>query len=134
MSGLILSGPRAGQTPTARPDALLQKAFPSPPTATRSFRVDETLAALFEVYRGTSASKDPLRVVTSIVDADGEVRSRSEEQLTKGSESQIVQNVSLPLAGLPSGRYTLRVEAFSGNVDRSITRQVPFSVVPADVR
>jgi hypothetical protein len=134
MSGLILTAPRAGQMPTARPDAVLQKALPSPPSGARTFRSDETITALVEVYRGTSAGTDRMDVVTTVVDADGQVRFRSENQGTDGGVPNFAGVVPVSLAGLPPGPYTLRLAAHPRNApQRAATREVPFEILAADV-
>ena len=134
MSGLILTAPRAGDMPTARPDAALQKVLPSPPTGTRSFRPDETVTTLVEVYRGTSVAADRMDVVATVVDADGQVRFRSEEQGTDGGAPNVTGVVAVSLAGLRPGPYTLRLEARPRNApQRAATRAVPFEILAPGV-
>ncbi|MPY90918.1 MAG: VWA domain-containing protein [Luteitalea sp.] len=135
MSGLVLTGPSAGQMPTARPDAQLHGVLPSPPTGARSFHPDQTLTAFFEVYRGATAGTGAIEVLTTVHSADGRVRFRSEEQSSAGAGGDFAGAVPISLAGLPPGQYTLRIEARPGNgEDRVARRQAAFEIVAADAR
>jgi hypothetical protein len=134
ISGLVLTTPRAGAVPTARPDAVLQKVLPSPPTAARSFRAGETLTAFFELY-GAAISRSDVDVVTMVRDADGRTRFRAEAQRSGGPGELSRLLVPVALADLPPGTYTLAVEARQRSAsDRFATREVPFEVTAVQSR
>jgi hypothetical protein len=148
MSGLVLTGTRAAQTPTAEPDPVLAKVLPSPPTSRRFFDPTDTLTLHFEVYAsavaspagsnagvqgvetGTLAGVD---LITMIRDADGRVRFRLEEQFSdKEMQEQggaFGYAARLPLADLTPGRYVVRVEAKSTRApNRVVARDLPFEI------
>jgi hypothetical protein len=133
MSGVVLTAPRAAQTPTARMDPLFQGVLQSPPTTRRTFGAEETLTALVEVYGTTAAMRAGLDLLTTVRGADGRVRFSTVAQ--GGADERAAQDtaaayaIAVPLAGLPPGPYTLRIEARprSGN-EQIAFRELPFEI------
>jgi VWFA-related protein len=130
ISGLVLTTSGAADMPTARPDAGLQKALSTPPTASRRFRRDETMTVLFEVY-GSPIGRADLEVVTTVKGADGRGLFRSESQGAGGEAgggNRLI--VPIALADLAPGRYTVGVEARDRRAPgRLATRAVPFEII-----
>ena len=135
ISGLVLTTTRAAAVPTARPDVVLQKVLPSPPTTARSFRPGDTITAFFELY-GTAVSRSDVDVVTTVRGADGATRFRSEAQRSGGTAGNVSRLlVPVALTDLPPGSYTLAVEARQRSApDRSARREVPFEITDAKGR
>ena len=135
LSGLVLTTARAAALPTARPEAVLQKVLPSPPTTSRTFRSGETITAFFEVY-GPAISRSDVDVVTTVRGADGSTRFRSEGKRS-GSSAGDVRGLTVPvvLSEVPPGMYTLTVEARQRSGPAlSVIREIPFAISGADGR
>jgi VWFA-related protein len=119
ISGLLITSPLAAQSPTipGNPDGGLYKALPGPPTATRTFRSQEELALLAEVYDNETKSHS-VDITTSLRADDGREVFKQEDQRNsselggkKGSGYGYTARV--PLKGLSPGLYVLKVEARS---------------------
>jgi hypothetical protein len=135
ISGLLLTSSAAAETPTARPDAILQTALPTPPTAERRFRSGETIATLFEVY-GEAIGRADVDVVTTVRGTDGRVRFRSEAKGSGGTAEHMSRLVvPVALTDLLPGPYVLAVEARQRSAPgRSTIREVPFEVTAVEGR
>jgi hypothetical protein len=133
ISGLAIAAPSAAGIPTPRMDPVFEGALPSAPTATRTFSSDETLTLFFEVYRQASAGAAPVDLSTTVLDADGRVVFRSQDQVggdkVQGGDTGFGYTVQVPLAQVPPGVCTLRVEARSRtSAGLAVVREVPFIV------
>jgi hypothetical protein len=132
MSGLLLTS-RAGTTiPTARPDAILQRAMPAPPVALRVFPKDDELLVFAEIYDRTAATPHNVDITTTVTARGGTVvwkqsdeRSSRELQGTNGGYGHTVR---VPMRDIDPGRHVLTVEGRS-RLGHTTSRQVPFEVV-----
>jgi VWFA-related protein len=128
LSSVVL-GATAG-TLTA-PRDFVATLLPIVPTAQREFARTDRFLGFLRVYQGTSR-RDPLlpvRLRSSVLDAKGDVVATEAAVLAAAQfekERTAEHYISLPLAGLASGEYLLRIEAEMGTY--SAGRAVRFSV------
>ena len=133
ISGLVIAAPRTAGIPTPRADPVFEAALPSAPTGTRTFYPDETLTVLCEVYRQGTGASGSVALGARVTDADGRVRFNSQDQVAAekvaGGSAGFGYSVQIPLAEMPPGLYTLRVEARLRTApDQSVHRDVPFEI------
>ena len=112
MSGVMLTSSRAGKVPNAPPIASSRfaRSLPGPPSLSRSFREDEVLNVLTEIYVREKTLND-VTVATTIKTIEGQELRRQE---TRRTGAQISSNngvypytATILLANLPVGRYVL---------------------------
>lgn len=134
MSGLLLTSRSVANTPTVRPDPILQRAMPAPPVALRMFPQDDEVLVFAEIYERTVATRHSVDITTTVTASGGTVvwkhsdeRSSSELQGANGGYGHTVR---VPMSGLQPGRYVLNVEAHS-RLGQTVAREVPFEVVAA---
>jgi hypothetical protein len=115
MSGVTLTSGFASRTPTANPDPEYRDVLPASPSARREFPAGDTLSLFTEVYDNQRA---PHRVAirTTLTGDDGRVvftsaDERRSEELAGSRGGGFGHTATVPLAGMPPGRYVLRVEA-----------------------
>ena len=117
MSGLMITSASAGRIPTIRADSELKDILPAPPTTTREFRPDDTLALFTEVYDNQAETPHSVDITTTVRGNDGGVvfsdrQERSTKEL-QGARGGFGHTVEIPLRGVQPGAYVLRVEARS---------------------
>ena len=132
MSGLLLTSRAGTITPTARADALLQRAMPAPPVALRAFPKDDEVLVFAEIYDRTAGTPHTVDITTTVTANGGKAvwkhsdeRSSSELQGASGGYGHTVR---VPMSGIEPGRYLLTVEARS-RLGHTAMRAVPFEVV-----
>jgi hypothetical protein len=132
MSGILVASAAALQTPTVRPDKLLDGVLPGPPTTRRSFPAGDELTVLAEVYDNRLGQPHELEITIGVWNEQGVERFRMTETATAEqlkARAGVFRAVrKIPLNLIP-GRYTLTVDA--GRRDRPekrITRAIPFQV------
>jgi hypothetical protein len=131
LSGLLLTGSRAPETPTANADEEIRTLLPAPPSTDRSFGRNVLIAWLAEVYwKGTE--RQELAVTTTIVAADGhEVMRRelprADAQPPEGSDRIRVSNRT-SLEGFLPGEYMLKIEARIAGSSDTVSRDARFRV------
>jgi VWFA-related protein len=132
MSGLALSSTHTGDALTVSPHRRIDVSLPAAPTTVREFDTDDALTLFAEVYENRRRPHT-VTVTTELRDGTGRVVDSHETmQGTDGApRATSVYAVSphLRLAGLPAGRYLLRVEARS-SLDREprSSREIPIVV------
>lgn len=133
ISGLAIASPRTAGMPTVRVDPIFQTSMPSAPTGARTFYPEETLTVLFEVYRAGTASAGTVDLTTSVHDADGGMRFKSDAQVQleglAGGGAGFGYTAQVPLEAMSPGKYTLRVEVRPrAGREEPVVREVPFAV------
>ena len=136
MSGIALASASAGRFPTASPDPSMNEfkdVLPSPPSASREFPRQDTLAIFAEVYDNAVKTPHRVEITATVLADDGKVvhtnsdmRKSDELQGTTGGYGYTTK---IPLLNLPPGRYVLRLTATSllGKPE-PVTREVEFRV------
>jgi hypothetical protein len=121
---------------TPNPDAELKEVFPTPPVVTRQFSPADTLALFAELYDNSTQAVHTDTIVTTLRDArDGRTVFESRDQFeASGKVQSLAHRMQLPLKGLGSGIYVLRVEATSTIGTQSAHREVLFEVTDSAPR
>ncbi len=133
ISGIALTSASVSRTVTANPDPGFKDVLPAPATATREFPRGDTLALFAEVYDNHATARHNVAIKTSVLAGDGQVvftagDSRSTDDL-QGKTGGFGYTASIPLAGMPPGRYLLRVEAQAQvSNSASVSRELEFRV------
>ncbi len=131
LSGVVLSGERAGQVPSPRSDAILAKWLPGTPVTQREFQQADTLTAVAEVYLGRAEKTGRVALAARVFDAGGRQVFEQETAFggagEKGAASH-AQIVTIPLTAFAPGLYTLRFEATPASAGQAARREVVFSV------
>ena len=121
----------------AAEDLLLRDALPAPPTATREFAPDETLALFVEVYdnsgRAKGSAPNTLELAARLYNADGEVVRQATERRSAAAARRPSGGhgftLRLPLDRPPAGSYVLRIEASSTRSPGEVVRRsIPIRV------
>ena len=118
MGGLLLSAPSAQQTFTAVADEAVAKLLPGAPTSRREFTQSDTLSLLTEIYdNDSSRSLRNVDIAVRLTSETGTEAFAAKDSIANGGADS-KQNwdaytftKSIPLAGVPAGRYLVRVEA-----------------------
>ena len=127
MSGLAVNPDPVAPVPTVIAESGLESAVPFPPAARRVFDPDDTLAVFAEIYVNDSRARRRLGLTRTISDAAGaSVLRERDEVLVRDGWARY--GTSLPLDGLRSGAYVLRVEAVEDESGLRVGRRVPFRV------
>ena len=135
LSGVVLTSSRAVEFATPQPDKGLADVFPSPPTATRAFTRDETVACFVELYDHSSQAAHSVDLVTTIRSAaNGRTAftARDARQIkAEASEKTPIHGFEseFQLAELTPGMYVLRLEATSTANQQTASREIPFEVI-----
>jgi VWFA-related protein len=136
LSGVSLTSSAAAETVTRQLGGdLLSNVLPHPPTASRTFAPDETLALYAEVYENVrTTATHPILVTTELRGDDGRVvrtvseqRSSTDPRLKSGGYA-FAPRVSLE--DVPPGRYLLHIEARSLGA-KPVARDIPLRVSAA---
>jgi VWFA-related protein len=136
MSGIAITSAGASRTPTASPDPSVNEfkdVLPAPPTASREFPPNDTLAIFSEIYDNVGPTPHRVTIKASVLSDEGKTvfttgdERRSEE--LQGASGGYGYTAKIPLTGFAPGRYVLRVEAMStlGN-SPTVKREVEFRV------
>ncbi|MEN3340399.1 MAG: hypothetical protein V7647_4075 [Acidobacteriota bacterium] len=133
MSGIALTSASASRTITANPDPGFKDVLPAPATSTREFPQGDQLALFAEIYDNQPTTRHTVAIKTSVLAGDGRVvftagDSRSTDDL-QGKRGGFGYTANVPLAGLPPGRYLLRIEAQAQiSNSASVARELEFRV------
>ena len=120
MSGIAITSVSASRVPTASPDQGVNEfkdVLPAPPTSSRDFPAGDQLAIFTEVYDNLGGAAHRVAITASVLSDDGKTvfttsdERRSEE--LQGASGGYGYATQIPLRGMASGRYVLRVEAKS---------------------
>jgi hypothetical protein len=130
MSSVLLTSIRAGAVPTSI-DPETYKLLSVLPSVRRSFRSDDELIVMAEIYQNSRSR--PVDVVTTLRDAAGAEQyrhsSRVEARTLKAAGGTYRHALQIPLRQL-SGRVVLSIEARQGASARDVvTRLVPLALV-----
>ena len=136
MSGIVITSASASRVPTATNDPSgdqFKDVLPAPPAASREFPSNDQLAIFSEVYDNLGGAPHRVSITATILADNGStVFTRSDERSSdelKGAVGGYGYTAAIPLAGIPPGRYVLRVEATSlSGKGESVQRQVEFRV------
>ena len=134
LSGVVLSAERAGQVPSPKPDAQLDRWLPATPVTQREFAADDTLTAVAEVYAARSAGGQPVEVTTTVLGAGDRVcyehRDRYDVGIGTSTRDTVMHRATIPLEGMRPGPYTLRIEARRDGAPaaQSVSRELVFAV------
>jgi hypothetical protein len=132
LSGVVLSGERAGQVPSPRADATLAKWLPGTPVTQREFQRGDTLTSATELYLTKAEKTGRLFLATRVLDAGGHTVFQRDAPFGGAGEKGSVTHasvVSIPLAEFAPGLYTLRVDATApGAAGPAARREVVFAV------
>jgi hypothetical protein len=131
MGTLALSSSRAGRTPTSPDAPSLKGLLPGPPTANRTFSLEETLAVFAEVYDNDDRLHT-LDVSATVRTDDGtqvfvtrdEVNTR-DAAMTGGRYRYLAR---IPLQDLVPGQFVLTIEAKSRLGGEAATRETQFTI------
>jgi hypothetical protein len=120
-----VDGPRGVSTTAANARSRL----PFSPTLARSFASGDTLHALCKLWRRNLT--EPVKIHAALVGEKGELVREFDAPVRTGRGALATENIDirLNLAGVPPGRYRLRVTATEGGV--SEVREVGIVVKPA---
>lgn len=117
---------------------LLRDVLPAPPTTTREFGPEETLALYAEVYdNNRAADKDApyaIRLTATLRDPNGSiVREVSDERSSRAPRRPSGGHgftLHVPLAGAAAGQHLLQLEARSDrDPSRVVTRRIPIRLL-----
>jgi hypothetical protein len=136
MSGIAIASASTSGIPTTTPDPTvteLKDVLPSPPTASRDFPRNDTLALFTEIYDNIGKTAHTVVITTSILSDDGQVvKTASDERKSdelKAPGGGYGYTAKIPLTGMAPGRYVLRVAAQSApGTGESVSRDVEFRV------
>lgn len=133
LSGLSLTSSAAADVPTLQVKGA-RATLPTPATTTRAFQRSDTVTVYVEVYENVwwTDSAHTITLVTELEDASGRVIPMTSERRPPKNAQQATGDpfvARLPLANVPPGSYTLRVEARSTyGRSHSAVREVPIAV------
>jgi VWFA-related protein len=136
MSGIALASAGGSRIPTASPDPKVNEfkdVLPAPPSASRDFVRQDTLAVFAEVYDNVSATPHRVEIAATVLTDEGKVvhttsDQRKSEEL-QGATGGYGYTTRIPLASFAPGRYVLRLTATSllGKPE-PVTREIEFRV------
>jgi VWFA-related protein len=136
MSGIALASASGSRYPTASPDPSVNEfkdVLPSPPSASREFPRQDTLAVFAEIYDNTVKTPHRVQIAATVLSDEGKVvhtaaDERKSDEL-QGSTGGYGYTARIPLAELAPGRYVLRLTATSMlGKPEPVTREVEFRV------
>jgi VWFA-related protein len=136
MSGIALASASGSRIPTTSPDPGVNEfkdVLPAPPSASREFPRQDTLAVFAEVYDNVGKTPHRVEIASTVLSDEGKVVHttsdiRKSEEL-QGATGGYGYTTRIPLADFPPGRYVLRLSATSllGKPE-PVTREVEFRV------
>jgi VWFA-related protein len=136
MSGIALASASGSRIPTISPDPSVgefKDVLPAPPSASREFPRQDTLAVFAEVYDNIGKTPHRVEITAAVLADDGKVvytksDMRKSEEL-QGATGGYGYTTNIPLAGFAPGRYVLRVSATSTlGKPEPVTREIEFRV------
>jgi VWFA-related protein len=135
MSGIALASASGSRIPTMSPPGVneFKDVLPAPPSASREFPRQDTLAVFAEVYDNVGKTPHRVEITASVLADEGKVvhttsDTRKSEEL-QGATGGYGYTTTIPLAKLAPGRYVLRLTATSllGKPE-PVTREIEFRV------
>jgi VWFA-related protein len=133
MSGLVVTSAGASRAPAVEEDAELKKVLPSQPTTVREFVANDQLALFAEIYDNRGATPHTVDITTTIRSDTGTVVFKAEDSRKSselgGARGGYGHTAQIPLKGLASGLYVLRVESRSRLGGEPVFRETAFRVV-----
>ena len=136
MSGIALASASGSRIPTVSPDpnaGEFKDVLPAPPSASREFPRQDTLAVFAEVYDNVGKTPHRVEITAAVLADDGKVvhttsDMRKSEEL-QGATGGYGYTTNIPLASLAPGRYVLRLTATSllGKPE-PVTREIEFRI------
>jgi VWFA-related protein len=136
MSGIALASASGSRFPTASPDPSVNEfkdVLPAPPSASREFPRQDTLAIFAEVYDNVVKTPHRVEITATVLADDGKVvhtnsDMRKSEEL-QGTTGGYGYTAKIPLVSFAPGRYVLRLTATSllGKPE-PVVREVEFRV------
>ena len=136
MSGIALASAGGSRMPTASPDPNVNEfkdVLPAPPSASREFVRQDTLAVFAEVYDNNAKTAHRVEITAAVLADDGKVvhatsDMRKSEEL-QGATGGYGYTTTFPLTSLAPGRYVLRLTATSLlGKPAPVTREIEFRV------
>jgi VWFA-related protein len=136
MSGIAIASGSTSGMPTTTPDPSVTEfkdVLPAPPTPTRDFPRNDTLAVFAEIYDNVGKTPHRVDITTTILADDGhEVKKMSDERKSDelhGPGGGYGYATQVPLTGLTPGRYVLRIAArHTLGTGDPVSRDVEFRV------
>jgi hypothetical protein len=132
MSALLLTSAAAGRMPTSLDAPELSKLLPAPPTATREFVLEDTLAVFADIYDNDAGRPHTVDITTTVRTDDGtQVFVTREERATRdlgADRASFPFLARIPLRDLVPGRFVLTVEAKSRLGGPPVARELVFSI------
>ena len=132
MSDIVLTSSRAGAAPTITDTKTLRTVLPGPPTAHRTFTLEDTVAVYAEIYDSQAATPHSVDLSVTVRTDDGTQVFKSEETRESkdlaGARGGFGYLVRIPMQDLVPGRFVLAVEARSRLGGDPIKRETEFRV------
>ena len=136
MSGIALASASGARMPTISPDPSVgefKDVLPAPPSASREFPRQDTLAVFAEVYDNVAKTPHRVEITAAVLADDGKVvhttsDMRKSEEL-QGATGGYGYTTKIPLTSFAPGRYVLRLTATSllGKPE-PVTREIEFRI------
>src|SRR5262249_54667518 len=135
MSGIAIASGSTSGMPTTTPDPAvteLKDALPAPPTPTRTFPRNDTLAVFTEIYDNVG-KPHRVEITTTVLADDGHEVKKREGGLKSvelhGPGGGYGYSTQIPMTGLAPGRYVLRIAArHTLGAGDPVSRDVEFTV------
>jgi len=132
MGTLAVTSTSAVRTPTSFDSPTLKDLMPGPPTTTREFKLEDTLAVLAEVYDNDAARPHSVDLSATVRSDDGtQVFQTKDERASKDIKAErggYTYLATIPLQDLVPGKYVLTVEARSRLGGEPATRELQFTI------
>lgn len=132
MSDIVLTSSRAGAAPTITDAKTLKALLPGPPTAQRTFTLEDTIAVFAEVYDNRADTPHTVDLSVTVRTDDGTQVFKSEEErdskeigAARGGFGYLVR---IPMQDLVPGRFVLAVEAKSRLGGDPVKKETEFRV------
>ena len=136
ISGIALASASGSRIPTASPEPSVNQfkdVLPAPPSASRDFPRQDTLAVFAEIYDNDVKTPHRVEITAAVLADDGRVvhtttDMRKSDEL-QGATGGYGYTTSIPLTSFAPGRYVLRLSATSLlGKPAPMTRQIEFRV------
>jgi VWFA-related protein len=132
MGSLVVAATGAVRTPTSYDSTALKDLLPGPPTASREFKLEDTLAVFAEVYDNDAARPHTVDLTATVRTDDGTqvfvTRDERKSQDIKADRGGYTYDARIPLQDLVPGRYVLTVEAKSRLGGDPVTKELQFTI------
>jgi len=132
MGNLAITAASAIHTPTSLDSQALKDLLPGPPTASREFALEDTLAVVAMVYDNDTARPHTVDFSATVRTDDGTqmfvTRDEHSSQEIQANHGGYTYTPRIPLQDLVPGRYVLTVEAKSRLGGDPATREVQFTI------